>query len=549
MIKNKKSGVVRREREDLLITARSGLSVNTADDIWIILPNNGKGRQLSVGWVYSSTMLDNEKCLILDVLAYYVRTKAASTASGIVANVKPFLHAGIPSLAKVKAIWSGLKTNQKKGLNQFFGTLSKQGYEKYSEYHKFTSSHLDKWQANPLDPTSGALNDSEFDSLARRINLNLQEFNWGGERDLSFFQAQSFFGRLRNFVTNKLLLSIVRRPIQISLVKWSDLIPSGASFHDTGIRPADEIGAVGGQTLQLRVYIAKSTGVIFSRERPERYPIPISENLSKTLIEYKLVMLEGLTMLMRSSGIEVSHSELLTLMTYMPMFPDVSLFEHEFESLELFSSLFTSRSTAYHVSEAAVTHAMRNLKITSDRAADCLPTSNRIRHTVLTRGAQDGLPAPQLAKITGVTVPAVRHYIDLNYESRLEIDSKYIGNEFLKKAFSSTLSVVLEGEEAIFDNNFNPVGAALDNHSCSTCSTILGRPLGCYGCPNFRPILEADHRSVLAAAEDKLAVNRSSLINPLYARSIEKLERQIDWVKLTIEVCDENLSRQHAIEN
>ncbi|WLI04540.1 hypothetical protein PSH66_18195 [Pseudomonas sp. FP597] len=541
--------MINKKKENLFITAKSGLVVNTADDIWTILPNNGKGRQLSVGWVHSSIMSEDEKCLVLDVFAFYVRTKAASTASGIVTNIKPFVFAGIPSLAKLKTIWSGLITNQKKGLNQFFGTLSKQGYEEYTECHKFTSSHLDKWHANPLDPSSGALNDSEFDSLARKINLSLQEFNWAGDRDLSFFKAQKLYGRLRNLVTNKLMLSIVRRPIQISLMKWSDLIPSGASFHDTGIRPSDEIGAVGGQTLQLRVYIAKSTGSIFPRERPERYPISISEDLSKTLIEYKLITLEGLAMLMQSSGIDISHSELLTLMTDMPMFPDLSLFESRFDSLNFFKKLFTPRSTAYHVSEAAVTHAMRNVKVTSDRVADCVPTSNRIRHTVLTRGAQDGLSAPQLAKITGVTVPAVRHYVDLNYESRLEIDSKYIGNDFLKRAFSSNLSVVFEGDEAIFDSNFNPVGAALDNHSCSTCSTILGRPLGCYGCPNFRPILEGDHRSVLAAAEDKLAVNRSSLINPLHARSIEKLERQIAWVKLTIDVCDENLSRLHAIEN
>ncbi|MNZ71690.1 hypothetical protein D3C78_900560 [compost metagenome] len=145
-------------------------------------------------------------------------------------------------------------------------------------------------------------------------------------------------------------------------------------------------------------------------------------------------------------------------------------------------------------------------------------------------------------------MPAARHYIDLDYVSRREIDSKYIGNEFLKKAFSHTLTVVPEGDEVIVDNKFNPVGGARNKHSCATCSTVLGRPLGCYGCPNFRPILEADHRSVLGDAEGKLAANRNSLVNPLYARSIEKLERQIVWVRLTIMVCDEELARQRTID-
>jgi hypothetical protein len=42
--------------------------------------------------------------------------------------------------------------------------------------------------------------------------------------------------------------------------------------------------------------------------------------------------------------------------------------------------------------------------------------------------------------MTGVTVPAARHYIDLDYVSRREIDTKYIGNEFLKKGRLQELS-------------------------------------------------------------------------------------------------------------
>lgn len=529
------------------ITAKSGLMVNTSEDVWILLPNNGKGKRLCVDWVHSSNMPDDDKKLILSVFVDYVRTKAASTASGIVCNVKPFMLNGIPSLARVKSIWSGLQTNNKKGLNQFFGTLSRQGNTRYEEYHKYTRTHLDKGKDNTLDPSIGALSDIEFDSLARQINENIQEFDWGASRDLLFFQSPRLYARLRNIVTNKLLLSIVRRPIQIALLKWSDLIPSGASFRDAGILPVDEIGTVGGQTLQLRVFMVKSKGAQFSRERPERYPIHLSEYISGVLIDYKRVVLEGLRLVMDSAEIQVDQSELLSLMNDMPMFPAVDFFKVRFDSLDLFKSMFTPKSTAYHISETAVAHAMRWVPVASDRTVECMATSNRIRHTVLTRGAQNGLPAVQLAKMTGVTVPAARHYIDLDYVSRREIDTKYIGNEFLKKAFSHTLTVVPEGDEVIVDNKFNPVGGALNKHSCATCSTVLGRPLGCYGCPNFRPMLEADHRSVLADAEGKLAANRNSLVSPIYARSIEKLERQIVWVKKTIMVCDEELARQRTI--
>lgn len=537
-----------KNKSDLLITAKSGLKVNVFDETWTMLPNKGKGCHTYVGWVHSAEMPEEDRELILDVFKQYVRTKAASTASGIISNVKPFMTNGIPSLRRVKAIWSGLQTNNKKGLSQFFRTLAKQGNIRFDEYHEFTRSHLDKGRTNSLDPAKGALSDIEFDSLAKQVNNKLREFDWAADRELSFYCSPNLFGELRNRVTNKLLLSTVRRPIQIAVLKWADVIPSGASFHDIGIRAADEIGTVGAQTLQLRVFSAKAKGTPSPRAFPERYPIPLSDELSKTIIDYKRVYLKGLTLLMKSEVIKMDQPEFLSLMNDMPMFPDVNLFRARFDSLDLFRSLFTPNSIVYHVSECSIANTVRGVRVVSDRIADSIATSNRIRHTVLTRGAQDGLPAVHLAKMTGVTVPAARHYVDLDYKSRRQIDSKYIGNEFLKQAFSDTITAVSEGDEPIVDSQFNPVGGPRNKRSCATCSTVLGRPLGCYGCPNFRPILEADHGAVLRGAEDKLAANRNSLINPLYARSIEKLDRQIAWVKFTITVCDEILAKQRAID-
>ena len=46
---------------------------------------------------------------------------------------------------------------------------------------------------------------------------------------------------------------------------------------------------------------------------------------------------------------------------------------------------------------------------------------NRVRHTVLTNGARDGLTALQLASITDVTMKAVEKYIDLNHAAKLDI--------------------------------------------------------------------------------------------------------------------------------
>ena len=522
--------------------------MNAFDDTWILLPYKGKGWRVEVGWVHSSKFTDEDRALILDVLMFYARTKVASTTSGVIINAGPYIKYGVPTLTSLKTIWSGLKTSQKKGVNQFFSAATNLGNKKFKEFHEFTSSHLDKNKRNALDPSKGALSEIEFDSLAKHINSNLREFDWTVERNLAFYKSSYFIGNVRNLISNKLLLSIVRRPIQLSAIKWADAIPAGTTFNDPNVRASDEIGTVGAKTLQLRIFIAKNKGSQSRRGFPERYPLHLSEDLSNSLIKYKQLYRNGLKLLMESSGITIANSELVRLMNNMPVFPSHDLFSAEFNSLDSFKAVFTKDSTAYHVGEQAITTTLRLVSFDSERTPDCTATSNRIRHTVLTRGAQDGVAVDVLAKSTGVTVPAVRHYIDLDYKSRRMIDKNYSGNEFLKRIFDDQITEMPDDDDSVVDNQFNTIGGLKNRRSCDSCPTAQGKPVGCYECTNFRAILEANHRGVLASAQDKRDVNRNSLINPLFRRSIEKLDMQIERIKYTIAVCDNILSKQSAID-
>lgn len=536
-----------KQNETLAITAKSGMVIHILDDKWKILPTKSKGHLIPISWLHDSQMPDDDWELIVEVYLHYVRTMVASTASGVVTNTKTHLSQGIPSLVNIKLKWSGVKSHQKKGLNQFFSTLVALGHKRFSDHHAFTSSHLDKDNKNHLDPRKGTLTDFEFDSLAKQINTKLNSVDWSEPVDLSFYQSQRF-AEIRNIVSTKLMLATVRRGIQLSILKWSDLIPAGKSFNDEKIKPIDEIGTIGAATLQLRMFHAKEKGSSNPRSHPERYPLYLSEDLSLVLVQYKKLYLKGILLLLAASGLHIGHEDLLHIANDIPMFPDISLFKLEVNSSETLKSLFTRISTLFHATDASLTTPIKYLRVASDRLPKCTVTSNRIRHTVLTRAAQQGLSAAQLARITGVTVPAARHYVDMNYESRLLIDEHYLGNEFLKRAFSGTVTLVPEGEEIIVGHNFDEIGGAKHKLTCKTCNTQLGRPLGCYGCPNFRPILQANHRAELQLARQKLEANRDFLFNPLQTNTIKKLERQIEWIDLTITVCDEILAKQKAID-
>lgn len=536
-----------RHNQTLVTTAKSGMAIDILDDQWQILPTKSKGHVIPISWLHDSQMPDEDWYLIVEVYLHYVRTKAASTASGVITNTKTHVIDGIPSLVSLKLKWSGLKTNQKKGLNQFFGALVALGHKRFAEYHTFTSAHLDKEAKNHLDPSKGALTDFEFDSLAKQINTRLNSTDWSERFDLSFYQSKKF-SLVRNSVSNKLMLATVRRGIQLSALKWSDLIPTGASFNDKKIKPMDEIGTIGAATLQLRMFHAKEKDSSYPRSHPERHPLYLSEDLSQALVQYKKFCLCGISLLLETSELQIDQKALLDIANDIPIFPDNRLFQLKLGSVETFKGLFTSISTLFHATDFSLTNPIKYVPVASDRLPNCTVTCNRIRHTVLTRAAQQGLPAVQLARITGVTVPAARHYVDMDYESRLLIDKNYLGNELLKRAFSDTITVVTKGEETIVGHNFDAVGGATYKLTCKTCKTKLGRPLGCYGCPNFRPILEANHRAELQLAHQKLEANRDFLFNRLQTNTIKKLEQQIEWVELTITVCDEILAKQRAID-
>lgn len=91
----------------MLVTAKSGLKINIMDGQWKILSNVSKGHTIPVAWLHDSLMPDDEWQLCVDVFIWYVRTKSASTAFGIVGNTKDHLAKGIPDLTQLKGKWSG----------------------------------------------------------------------------------------------------------------------------------------------------------------------------------------------------------------------------------------------------------------------------------------------------------------------------------------------------------------------------------------------------------------------------------------------------------
>ncbi|WP_141440703.1 hypothetical protein [Vreelandella titanicae] len=537
------------------IIVKSGLKVRVSDAEWVLLQNKGKGNLIKLAWLRSGELSNKEIELALLVFIHYVINKSASTAYTVAIGVRPVIQSGFPSIEDLMIAWSSLGLSKKKATNQFFGTLVRLGYREFAKFHQFTSSNLDSEMIDPLNPFKGRLSELEFDSVIQNLNQEIARIDFSIDRDYDFFAKQAnagffSFSALRNLVSVRLLIAILRRPFQVTMLKWSDLIPVGNSFNDKLITGCNEILNIGTAALQLRLYRVKSNvKEAWYRSTPERYPMALSEDLSLLMYSYKLIYAKGLSLALLKSGIDLAKEEIIEIMKNMPVFISTDFFCLRFKDVASYKALFTQNSSLYHLGEQTIIQRVKSLKGISDRTSNLSVTSNRLRHTALTRGAEKGLDSAQLSRLTGVTEPAARHYVDLDYQSRRLIDENYLANQFLKNAFAVPVRSLDKNDEVILGSNFEKIGGVKDVKACSQCKTKLGRPIGCYGCPSFRPLLDADHRTVLDQANAKLSANIVHLPSSVKNRSVEKLERQIDKIKITIALCDELINQQDRIND
>ena len=211
------------------------------------------------------------------------------------------------------------------------------------------------------------------------------------------------------------------------------------------------------------------------------------------------------------------------------------------------------KSDVFHKSDKAlrslIAEFSKNLGLISDRvSSDKLRfTNNRIRHYVLSEGARQGLSAPYLAAITGVTEQAVKEYIDLTFDSRLDIDSKFANNNVLNKFAKTPVSSTLRESEFMVKNEFEEeIGIQSNKDSCASCKAKLSAPMGCYPCDNFRPLLDADHHQYLEKAERKYLLNQQSGSSE---SSLKKIKKTIVYIKATIHACEALKSSKGALSN
>jgi len=364
-----------------------------------------------------------------------------------------------------------------------------------------------------FDPEKGVYTDEEENEIQEKLRIRIGQLLQSLNKDVA---PQPYkLNELGDVIGLTLLKTIHRRPIQLSWIKWVDLLPVGVSFKDhryakQSPAPDKEIDFTDIERLHLRTFRAKS-GYGF-RESAEVRSHRLEPELSKLLAIYKYFYKSCLANHLNQQGVVLGSDEEEDLISRCPLLPEVNLFRQKYENKKNLFATLGYQSNAMHRDHKVITFRLKkeskNLQLTSSRIQQFNISNNRSRHSVITRAVEQGYSPEQVAAITGVTTDAIAAYMNLDMTGRNEINEAMARVKIFAQYGKLGIDELTKLDGFIVKNEFDEVqGMIKRTDNCHTCLSKLCKPLGCYGCVNFRPYLEADHQENLRRIEDKITFN------------------------------------------
>ncbi|NQY87874.1 MAG: hypothetical protein HRT51_09025 [Colwellia sp.] len=398
---------------------------------------------------------------------------------------------------------------------------------------------------NIMHPTKGSYTDEEYKTLSEYIRthtISVVEQCMLPNVRRSLDNGKSLvIARFSTVIMLHLLISLVRRPVQLWQMKWSDILPVGVSFSSIdAIKAGGEVEneQMFSDVEQFHIRTFKGKEGLF-RKNVESRSHRIEPDLSTLLDIYRAKYQEAFKENLAEQGIELSKVEWVEIMFRSPVCVGDGFFKSKFNDKEELFSTLGHHSASLHPKHNNLRVRISALFITaglsSERVSLLSLTNNRHRHTILTHGVLDGLSKEQLSCITGVTIAAVTPYLDLTLQARLLIDDAFAKQKMFKQFATGGVSVLQQQDSFKVLNEFDEeMGFIKKQQDCSSCKANIGKPLGCYGCDNFRPFFEADHSANLNKLERKLELNKDSTPNTL-----KPIQRAIIFARATISVCND----------
>lgn len=411
-------------------------------------------------------------------------------------------------------------------------------------------------QRKVWDPQKGAYNEQEMRDIAEKTRLAYLDIYEATKQyvELKHWRKPEWdkFCRLRTMIAATLNAVLVRRGCQLNQMKWSDVLPIQVPFNSR--RHQGQSNTLQNdytfsdmEHLKFRIFQGKA-GTF--RQNAERVPHIIDPALSQWILYYRQLFEYAFNRHLLNQGIYLRPHELSEIMWRCPVFFERQLFKTQFNNKATLFSVLGHQSNAFHLTSPCLSTNIRkyskSLGLTSSRNPKLSLSNNRHRHTVGTRLARQGKDSVQISNVLGNTPLAARCYIDLDLEARSDIDEAMAGVKlFTQYSAVSVKDLKNQYNQEIVNEFDQKQGFILNQRHCGTCGVQLGKPLGCYGCANFRPHVDGNHHENLVKAQFKLKANQGIAAQ----ETLRRIELCILWIRATIWACDEMRNSRQGLSN
>ncbi|HAT6803313.1 TPA: hypothetical protein JAN03_14930 [Citrobacter freundii] len=421
---------------------------------------------------------------------------------------------------------------------------------------------LPRKKSNHWDVRSGSLSNYEMvdlsgktDSWSKILLNEARYYNWARKR-VTFrkelknldLKKQEDLEKLRlndnRFICLKQLISFRfsslygLRPSQIRLIMWDNFfkgegnsIPPLLLEGECYFRPA----------FTKQVDDESKKHLAEPRVVPDFFLEELSE--LKKIISYKLKNFYS------DAGFSISPADINKLVKQMPVIPRMN---------------YPSDLTSFNTKDA-LTFSLRNqdtMSLKCDIAAylksyfkliepesDRLTkkkyklSANRFRHTLVTNMISEGYePGVISAMLCHTDENSFLNYVDIPADVQHKIDTLRDDADFLVNAANGMFSMALreritdsisENEKVIEELNAGILGKSASLPMCRSCKEA--KPVCCYGCINFRPLISANHHIYLT----KMVKEYYEKINNGYSKlALSSYESIIKKIRLTIYHCE-----------
>lgn len=520
--------------------SKEGFPFNAFDEQWVLSGLGNKGQSVDLSWLHNSKFSLEDQIHLRLTLANMSALRSKSTISNVIGVISTNQLNSL-SVVDFKLLWVTLDKIKKSRFSSLILWLYKHDTEIFNDLYQWKSNlNNETVSVKITDPEKGSLSDLENHALNVAMNMKSKKLIERGF-EVTHTKENKGLGLLssfRNFIASRMVQVLLRRPSNLIQLKWRDISPDASIFDSDNIFFSDD------DELKIRMFKAKSKGTF--RQYPESEPLTLNNAISKEIIFYRTGYLKLFNQALINQGIKLNDDELYDIFQNLPFLFVDALFKTKFKDKNQLCSSFNSDASGFHSDSFSVGSSVRDLfeslKITSER----LPQdkfnigNNRLRHTIATNAARDNLGLLIIAKLLGNTPSSAKIYIDLSDEARVQINEKFIANDFLVNAFSTSVSELMKsGEIAIEDDLGDTFGKSKNVNQCTGCQR--SKPLGCYGCNSFSALVSGDHRSQRDKAQQKYDYRINSGDAP---HALLELKKQIRYIEATIAACDQVMQRK-----